>query len=576
MELMPNYPIRQGRISVNSVLPDEVSLKQTKRTIFEVHKESQYMVEKLKENFETIYPSIGQLVTLYILMPDFRKDRTTIDKLVLCPTVATCSLITINGKNSTRFGLSNLHAIRPDAIVGSYTSDQYERICHFAKSDIDCGESVWKTFEYMKSIWAREKPLDLNSVTMISDFKSNLLKRFSTSPTFIHRVTPCSNLLKQRIEFIKTQSTKQPVHTTNLISHALLDPEYSLQPIPSIDLMTFEIDDGKFMHDYSEYLYPSKDHDESSKVVVSDESSRTAASLSWNPAKPFKYLNIDLDSMAEPAPEDLVVLIGYQSVRLEPMRQKADLLYRKSYKTNFQDYADSEFMHDNLSVGICRLSSTSDCIITFKGNTTEGSSGSPILDQQLNVIALNFGCYYDYQEDQDVRAKKKAEKAKHTSARSKSVVSKSGKSVSQATPKLSLLDSTIKSGISLSQQSAKLKTIGHDSLYDFDVEIDEPGLEHHKVSLKNRNLAINIRHPVLVAWMHQRYDKIVQIDKINKEKTNFKGLTGAAERKKMYLAGESSKIEQNKSRRVSPQKKSKSRQSPLDIKIIMKGHSKRR
>lgn len=75
-------------------------------------------------------------------------------------------------------------------------------------------------------------------------------------------------------------------------------------------------------------------------------------------------------------------------------------------------------------------------------------------------------------------------------------------------------------------------------LFEFDIEIKEPGAKDHEETLKNRNLAISITHPVLVSWLIKRQEKIKKEFKTtfpplkDKEgnKTNFNPLFKHAKR----------------------------------------------
>ena len=74
-------------------------------------------------------------------------------------------------------------------------------------------------------------------------------------------------------------------------------------------------------------------------------------------------------------------MLGYHTVKLEKTNKDENM--RPSYTQDLEQYLDAEFINEHLSIGFCTIKRFNSCMITFKGNTSEGSSGSPILDQSL-------------------------------------------------------------------------------------------------------------------------------------------------------------------------------------------------
>ena len=522
LQLLPNFPIKKGRISVNSELPSKHSTEASARKEKLVKADVSEFIDRYKQHFEMIYPSIGQLVTLFLLKPDSRQKAKKLDvqDLFLSPNVATCSLVTINGDIATRFGITCLHAIRTQPpSPAKFSPDDYDKVCYFMKSEVDVGEGIWKTHDYLLPIWGRMDPSQLKNSEMAREFIEFFGKRFAGSSAFVKKVQLCEDLLQKRKEFIiKSSSKPTDISEKGSYDHPLLDPEFGLQPIPSLDLLTFDLP-SSFEVEYATFLKSTELNEE----FVYDENSTVFAAAvtklsSSKDKKSFAYINIDLSDIRPLEKDNLVALVGYQNIKFETLKDEAQDLYRKSLKAKLENFSDAEFMNQNLSLGFCITATISECIFTFKGNTTEGSSGSPILDRDLKLLGINFGCYYDYQTDQSLKEEQKAKK-KQKESKSQSIHSVSIKS--KSIPKLETSKSARDRDFSVNSSKTSNaglkshipKTVEKDpehpkSLFEFDIEIQEPGAKDHEESLKNRNLAISVTHPVLVAWLKERHARL--------------------------------------------------------------------
>lgn len=526
---------------MNSELPAKMTTEASARKEKLVKADVSEFIEKYKQHFEMIYPSVGQLVTLLILTPEARQRYPNFrgEDLFLSPSVATCSLVTINNQIATRFGLTCLHAVKTSPCSPlKYSPEDYEMACFFVKSEVDIGEHAWKLHDYFSHMWTRPG-MSLKASDMIKTFIDELAKKMYHIKPFIMRVQPCEDLLQMRKEFIINAVTIPPKIHNGRYEHPLLDPEFGLQPIPSIDILAFELPPSFEVH-YATYL---KSTDLNEEFVYDEKSAIFAEAVSQLSnslqKKSFAYINIDLNDLPQPKTDKLVALVGYQNVKSETIGHQTDDLYRKSLKAKFADFSDAEFMNENLSIGFCSTAQISDTVFTFKGNTTEGSSGSPILDEDLRLLGINFGCYYDYQTDESLREKAKAVKKKES--RSQSIKSKSITSKKTIEKDSKARSNSLLKGSGISKSVASNKTLTNDtpkSLFEFDVEMEEPGAKDHEESLKNRNLAISINHPVLVSWLKNRQARITKDiktkfpplkDKIG-SKENFNPTKGFAKR----------------------------------------------
>ena len=529
-DILPNYPIKKGRISMNSMLPaaEETSSKSLKLVVDE---DVRRFADKYKLNFEMIYPSVGQLLCVFVMKQEFmqKSKRLMIDDVLLPPSVSTCSLATVDESPDSLFIISCLHSIKAPVREDSKNqSHHYDRKCYFVKSEVDVGESLWKAFEVTKAVWGRRK-LDQKIAGFADDLIACLNKRFHQNSPFIRAVEPCPSFLAKRRAFIE-KASKAPLvsSSSGAVSHDLLDPEFLLQPIPSVDVLAFTPSPG-FVSAYSAYLRQGTFESEFSYTENTMSFSSSLQALQSRGEKGFSFLNVDSSYHRKIEEGSLATLLGYQSINLE---RPSEEVYRKSFSNKIKGYIDAEFMNDNLSLGFCIIKRVSDHILTFQGNTSEGSSGSPILNEALELIGFNFGCYYDNQTDQSLRIAQK--KRKKQTMRSQSNRSKhpktprqhSAKSTSPAKLLQASLDST-------GRAEAAACLYPHDPA-QFDIEIDEPGKDAHLTTLKNRNLAICMNHPVIKEWVKERK---LQTAKKAPSPISFKGITKDKAGNKDSVAG---------------------------------------
>lgn len=143
-------------------------------------------------------------------------------------------------------------------------------------------------------------------------------------------------------------------------SDRLLDPEYLLQPLPSCDFLILNL---------SESL--------KKKIQTGDISTLIPISYEKSLIKKTGYL------------------IGYHNVeRYYICNNSADSLPERKITLN-------KILHPNKSVNIIANENVTDFLCTFYGATSYGFSGSPILDQDGNILGMSFSSYSATNTDQN-------------------------------------------------------------------------------------------------------------------------------------------------------------------------------
>lgn len=562
LEILPNFPVRRGRISIDSMLPCQDIFAEDSTKSLVTNSQVNTFLNLYKENFEMVYPSVGQLVTLLVRKTPLPKPKTSkkskpsskgskplsvpIDSLILCPQIVTGTLVSINNDIETLSILSCLHGLTLDPQL----SPHYSRLTYFVKSESDVSERVFKTLDYVSKIYERSRDFSIEKVSgpdaqknlkllesqLKIDFEKIISKRFSYDKIFTCLVEASQEFLEARKSFIE-KASKEPIKTKENgdAFHPLLDPEFELQPIPSVDVCFFDLPKN-FLNNYAEFL---KENKTESDFEFTEDSVNFASSLSrlkdslsgqLTQSKSLAFLNIDLKdfqpsqltlagdkqrensesncSVVSVGENELVTILGYQNVKVEPSEAKG--LYRKSFNENLKGYLDAEFVNENLSLGFCIVKKTSQTLITFQGNTLDGSSGALLIDKDLKVVGINFGCYYDYQPDLNPQKKAPTKKKKPKQTRSLS-----------KTP-------------SKSPTQSKPSPPPPDDLLSFDHPIFEPGGLTHSSSIKNRNLGIPLTHPLIGEILREREQR-------RKKEEGFKGFKGREDFRgvgEMYGGGE--------------------------------------
>ena len=124
---------------------------------------------------------------------DLKNKKPAISSIFLEPTIASCSLATLDGLSDSLFGLTCLHSIRPGISHANkqYRPDDYDQISMFVKCEIDSNEAVWKTHEYV-SFMLQRCAQNLPSIDVVkNEFVKILKKRYLRLPSYICEVELC-------------------------------------------------------------------------------------------------------------------------------------------------------------------------------------------------------------------------------------------------------------------------------------------------------------------------------------------------------------------------------------------------
>lgn len=577
VELFPNFPIKNGRLSTDSMLPSAEFLKKfAKSKRMEINQKASEMVKDQKAMYEMIYPSVGQLVTIYVLKPHRIKELTKAPKIffktppeviIPSPNVATCSLLTIEDRFDTLFGLSCLHSVQLVLSQSApFPAHEYDQVTLFIKHHWDVQQYLWPIHEDLVGM-VRKWKLEYLTIHKLQSLFAKLLKsRSGEHPMFLSPITISTDFLERRCLFIEDSSKQALKVVSGGQFHPLLDPEFRLQPIPSFDMLTFSfshtdlqryqafLKDEMATDSEFQFLEDSISFTRSVKMMQADLKANTGAAqnrrfdteinelggdtqlessqigkgleaakkngetqstcISVN-SKPLTFLTLSMSVFPSVQRGDLVSILGFHSIKNRKIEH--DDVYQPAYRKKFKGLVDSEFLNRNLSLGVCEIKSYQPCIFTYKGNTSEGSSGSPILDQDLRVVGINFGCYHDVQEEHPPDNIPKIDKkltAKKINNKPASIHVPDEPSNSIAVSASSVeIDSSMNQTLQVKSKRGN-KT---DQLLNFDIEIEEPGALIHQTTLKNRNLAVSTNHPAFRAWLKDWYDHCVKLASIPKD-----------------------------------------------------------
>lgn len=560
VELFPNFPIKGGRISTGSVLPSDNFLKKvSKSKHMELNQEASRLVASQKSMYEMIGPSVGQLVTFYVLKPEQIKNiakqnpkfaNVKAELLVPSPNVATCSLLTIEDQFYSLFGLTCLHSIQLVLDKNApFKAQDYDQVSIFIKHTYDIQLHLWSVHEEICALVPRWKVEFLTIERLHHEVAKLLLSRTGTSNIFMAPVTINTDFLKMRKEFITESLEAQMQLQDHKFMHPLLDPEFELQPLPSFDMVTFSLSEAnkagyqRFLKSEAftrnEFVFneDSTNFSKSMQAVrgpirpnnISSQEESSAGFAASNHTKegdtlsdcisvtsktPLTFLTIKLTDNPPIVPGDLVTLLGFHSIKNRKIEN--DEVYQPAYKKQFKGLVDSAFLNQNLSLGVCQVKSYQPCIFTYKGNTSEGSSGSPILDKHLRVVGINFGCYHDVQVEPDQGARSKSGKNKHKQDKMISEPYHYSADASQSTQPSSIQSFSSKDSPGLLE--IKSKSPNPDDLLQFEIEVKEPGALLHQSSLKNRNLAVCTNHPAFRKWLEGWHKQCKMLEEHQKDR----------------------------------------------------------
>ena len=197
-----------------------------------------------------------------------------------------------------------------------------------------------------------------NSEQIFSQFKILIEKEHNI---FVEKV---NEILNNNFLLIRKDLITSNFKTENLTDNILLDPEYNLQPLPSIDAAILDISEN-----LQKYL--------ATKQIIGIEI------LNESPDK-------DID--------DLKFAIGYNYNNGE--------IAKETYVSTIileSELAESDFVSNNKSVSVLKTRYDNNFLMTNISSLLTGSSGAPILNKEGKILGISFGYYTDKTQYESVK-----------------------------------------------------------------------------------------------------------------------------------------------------------------------------
>ena len=504
LEILPNYPIRNGQICISNYLPKLTSQKHpseaTKKQL-KLNQTFQKFVKKSKEKIEKIVDSVGQLVVLFVLKQEkLRRYKAPLAARVILPngTVTTASLVKLKKRKNAVFGLGCLHSFQIDDVdcvelLGrkKICSSDYERLAYFVKHSEDVSGVVSKIEKIVRNFLERGEGENL--VEFVKEKFEILMRERYCLGSFLREVKPHHRILEIRKNYLKENKKYK---------EKFLDPCFSLQPTPSIDLVTLEIS-PKFIEDYFQFLEEKsraklfaqtaqdikrkQEEEGSDKSAIIEEHSKMLTETFFTKKFTKQKINKKFLTYSLPTKKSTTtkiktntktLLLGFQGVYLDTVAE--GMAESSRGYDQFSNLLDAELFHEHLSITGTVIKENNPQLIVYIGNTSYGSSGSCILDKNCNILGINFGYFYDNEDDMEEN--------------------------------------------SVIEKMEKFRDSQNDIFY-FDIEVKEK-LENREVE-KNRNLAVNLKHEVFRSWVEEWMEDFEEEEEEMEEKEvgfmNFKG-----------------------------------------------------
>ncbi|EAS03376.3 hypothetical protein TTHERM_00730250 (macronuclear) [Tetrahymena thermophila SB210] len=360
----PNYPIRHQKLLINNFLPKQKDNSKIKPLRVNL---SQPQIINLEQKAQ----AVGQVFVVYVEKSNF------IDFLEI--SCATFSVVefqnqqTNNQHQNEIFGLTVAHVFMD---TPQNTKGDYYRLIFVSMSEIDTFEDFKKSLQTFKAK-KRRQIVDFNKQNgfNIKDFSKLLQnylqeedKYFKGQPIFQAFIN--YEFLEYRRELISVISESETSH------QFLLDPLNGLQCLPSIDCCLLSFED-KFIDFFNKQkIYPLQ--------------------ISQN------QYNIQEDQ------QNNIYMIGYQQI-IGSIFQKKDPTYILNMlydNQTIQPIEVNKLINPHKSLQVGQYAKSNNYILTFEASTTQGSSGSPVLDINGNLIGINTGYFDDitgYEDTQETQ-----------------------------------------------------------------------------------------------------------------------------------------------------------------------------
>ncbi|KAL4477787.1 hypothetical protein ABPG72_018961 [Tetrahymena utriculariae] len=359
----PNYPIRHQKLLINNYLPKQNDSQKVKPLRFSL---SQSQVLSLEQKSQ----AVGQVFVVYVEKSNF------IDFLeISCATFSVIEFqnqqINIQHQNEL-FGLTVAHVFMdtPQNIQGDYY-----RLIFVSMSEVDTFEDFKQSLQLFK-VKKRSQILDLSkqhrfNIKDFSKLLQNYLqdedKYFKEQPVFQAFIN--YEFLEYRRELISVISESETSH------QLLLDPLNGLQCLPSIDCCLLSFEDKFIEFCNKQKIFP--------------------LNVSYNQFNSYEDQ------------QNNICMIGYQQI-LGSIFQKKDPTYLLNtlHDKQIQPIEVNKLINPHKSLQVGQYTKTNNYILTFEASTTQGSSGSPVLDLNGNLIGINTGYFDDitgYEDTQETQ-----------------------------------------------------------------------------------------------------------------------------------------------------------------------------
>ena len=324
IKILPNYSFKNREISLASQLPKKFS-----EGIWTIKPETGFRKNMIanKNKIEQKLSSCGKLFCVRI-------DKHNLYKNSLRSILrGSFSIVRLNDQT--------VKAVSALQVVKSDSNKLFEEI-------------IFGSFDEKITIkdWEIRRCCYLGS---IQDKISNFRKFLKEKIFYEFKITP--GYLKSRRDYlIHVKKEKK--------EKILLDPEYNLQPQPSVDLVFLDLPENLLYKISKEQLKPLK---------ISER---------INPK------------------------LGYLVAFHDRLWKKTEKNSTKYCKTEVLESIELEkLLHENKSIGQCVITTYSTNIINYLATAGEGSSGGCILDEDGDIIGINFGGYSDEKQQGKVSKK---------------------------------------------------------------------------------------------------------------------------------------------------------------------------
>lgn len=329
IEVLPNYEIIDDQIVEDSALPEENLIYCKENDIVEERTVKKYQVNHIPDNepFKNAIRSTGQL-SLILINQEKKKISYEIN-------TCTFSIVKINDD------IKILTVLHPFQNFIQYQKKPYKLLTVFNFDPLDCHNIF---LAMLDKIAFKNKTLESAYELLKSELNNDNTKFFCKF----------NGILNQKFMDLRRNIILDNFNVEKK-ENILLDPEYYLQPLPSIDALLLDIDES-----FKSYL--------TNNQIFGIEICKNYQE------------NFDTDYFA----------IGYNDVK----GTFSDENYSETLTLDFP-LKQKNFVNLNKSASVVKLKIDNNHIITSISSLLEGSSGAPILTIDGQIVAMSFAYYSD-------------------------------------------------------------------------------------------------------------------------------------------------------------------------------------